>query len=338
MDDSGGNDPARSAGPAILRRGPELPSWLLSLAFHVVVFLLLALSLRIAPRQGAMAERTADVGIVLKHQQGQTEYYENPGDAGQTAAPNADTSTDADLEGLLTNQPPVDPSDVLPAATGIIGPSAMSDAGPGHAGGALDGAAGGRGSLAGEGTPRLFGVQGRGYKFVYVFDRSASMGGSGRSALAAAKAELIRSLESLDTNHQFQIIFYNEKPTRFNPSGQQRRLAFATEQNKERARKFIGSITADGATRHDDALKMALQMQPDVIFFLTDADEPRLSARQLHEINRRAGGITINAIEFGLGPKSGGVDFLEKLALQNGGQYAYVDLTKLLPAGRGGRR
>ena len=334
MDDSHADQRVRPTGPSIFRRGPEVPSWLLSLGFHVVVFLLLALTLRLAPRQGAMAERTADVGIVLKRQEGQTEYFESQGDTGQITSPSADTSSGDRLEDLFSDRPPVDPGDVLPAATGIIGPSAMVDAGPGHAGGVLDQSSGGRGSFGGEARPRLFGLSGEGFKFVYVFDRSASMGGSGRNPLSAAKAELIKSLESLDTNHQFQIIFYNEKPTAFNPSGRQRRLAFATEQAKERARRFIGSITADGATRHDDALKMAIQMQPDVIFFLTDADEPRLSDGQLRQINRWAGGITINAVEFGLGPKSGGVNFLERLARQNGGQYGYVDLTRLLPAGR----
>jgi hypothetical protein len=54
-----------------------------------------------------------------------------------------------------------------------------------------------------------------------------------------------------------------------------------------------------------------------------------MTAAQLDRIRRRAMGITINAIEFGIGPK-GGDSFLEQLAHQNGGQYGYVDITKLL--------
>jgi len=43
-------------------------------------------------------------------------------------------------------------------------------------------------------TPvRFFGAEGKGYKFVYVLDRSGSMGGSGAKALRAAKAELLAS-------------------------------------------------------------------------------------------------------------------------------------------------
>ena len=136
------------------------------------------------------------------------------------------------------------------------------------------------------------------------------------------------SLKNLDTVHQFQIIFYNERPVVFNPTGTPGRLAFATEQNKQRAVRFIDSITADGGTAHEDALKLAIRLQPDVIFFLTDADDPKLTPAQLEKIRHLAAGIIINAIEFGPGPKPAGDSFLAELARQNGGGYAYVDISK----------
>lgn len=174
----------------------------------------------------------------------------------------------------------------------------------------------------------MFGVAGVGFKFVYVLDRSTSMGGSGQVALKAVKAELQRSLQRLDTVHQFQIIFYNEKPAIFNPSGVPGRLAFANRQNKERAVRFIESIVADGNTRHDEALKLAIRLRPDVIFFLTDGDEPKLTRHELDTIQRMTNGITINTIEFGPGPKPPERGFLETLADENGGKYVYVDLSK----------
>ena len=113
------------------------------------------------------------------------------------------------------------------------------------------------------------------------------MGGSGRNTpLSSAKAELLASLENLGETHQFQIIFYNEKPTMFALAGHPDRLVFGTSANRATAQHFVRGIVADGGTRHEDALWMALKLQPDVIFFLTDADQPQLSAAQLDKIQR----------------------------------------------------
>jgi hypothetical protein len=188
------------------------------------------------------------------------------------------------------------------------------------------------GSGLGKAQTGLFGLVGEGYKFVYCFDRSGSMGGSGRAALAVLKPELLASIDRLDSTHQFQIIFYNQRPLIFNPSGMPGRLAFATDQNKDRARRFIEGITAAGGTDHEQALRVAVKMRPDVIFWLTDGDDPPLSREQLDRIQRLAAGIVIHAIEFGSGPKPPRKSFLAVLAGKNAGQYTYVDITKPAPA------
>jgi hypothetical protein len=198
------------------------------------------------------------------------------------------------------------------------------------AGAMLRGDGGGSTPTKGAARTSVFGIEGEGFKFVYVFDRSGSMGGTGRNALNASKAELLASLESLGSTHQFQIIFYNEQPTMFPLAGQQGRLVFGEEANKSAAYRFVQSITADGATDHELALRAALRMNPDVIFFLTDADEPSLSPAQLERISRtNAGRSVINSIEFGLGPWLGQDNFLVELARRNGGQHSYVDISRM---------
>ena len=193
--------------------------------------------------------------------------------------------------------------------------------------------------LGGKAHTSMFGNEAEGYKFVYVLDRSASMGGNGAAALKAAKAELLASLANLEQTHQFQIIFYNEKPTVFNPTGDPHRALFATEENKAAAEKFVQSITPFDGTRHDDALVLAIKLQPNVIFWLSDADDPKLGPNQLARINRMAGGIVIHAIEFGPGAQAETENFLVKIARENGGQHAYVDVSKRAPAaGNGGKR
>ena len=180
----------------------------------------------------------------------------------------------------------------------------------------------------------MFGLVGEGYKFAYVVDRSGSMGGAGRVALRAVKEELARSLETLDSIHQIQFIFYNEKPVVFNPSGTPGRLAFATEQNKQRAVRFMETITADGGTRHDDALLRAIGLRPDVIFWLTDGDKPQLSADEIEKIAGKAAGTIVHAIEFGIGPAPAEKSFLAVLAQKTGGKHTYVDLSSRLRPGK----
>ena len=105
--------------------------------------------------------------------------------------------------------------------------------------------------LGGKAQTSMFGVTGEGYKFVYCLDRSGSMGGSGALALRAVKAELLASLRNLDTVHQFQIVFYNERPVVFNPTGMPGRLAFANSQNKDRVEQFLATIKADNLNWSD---------------------------------------------------------------------------------------
>jgi len=313
------------------QRGAVLPSWLLSLLFHLGVMILLGATLRLSPDRGAAAERTAEVGIVLKHAEGDIEYFESGEQAGGADAPAAPSTPDTSLEEVLSDQLPADPSEALPDHLRILGPGALEGGGgttarePGGRPGGLGRDLGG----LGKGVTQVFGIPGEGTKFVYVFDRSYSMGGPVPRPLDAAKAELIASLKSLEKVHQFQIIFYNDKPERFQGRRQPNKLFFATDRNKAEAEKFIRGITALGGTQHEDALLLAIRLQPDVIFFLTDADRPILWPGQLADIKRRAVGITIHAIEFGIGPPSEDDNFLKQLARDNGGRHAYVNVARL---------
>ena len=308
-----------------LQRRTMLPSWLISAVLHFLVLMLaVGLPLWSTPRGGAVAERTAEVGIVLKHQQQQDDqYYEGQGDS--AAADLAAAAANADgLDELLSDQPSADPSRELPSSLAVIGPGALEGGAVGTAMGADTGPRGNGGSGEGKGRTSVFGIQGEGYKFAYVFDRSGSMTGT---ALEAAKQQLIASLKSLEETHQFQIVFYNDRVQRFSPTGEPNKLFFASQRNKNLAEKFIGSRVASGGTNHEQALMLAINLRPDVIFFLTDANPPRLWPGQLAKVRQRAAGITINAIEFGFGPQSEANNFLVKLARDNGGKHGYVDIS-----------
>ncbi len=304
-----------------------LPSWLLSLLFHLAVMVILGLTLRLAPRQGTADERTANVGIVLKHQQDGNDYYESEEDVGggQSATATA-TGAGTSVEDALTDRPAADPADVLPQDFAAVGLGGLDGGDVGNAGGAADGPRGPGRALGGKFRTEVFGIEGEGTKIVYVFDCSPSM--RWRNALRTAKAELLASLDSLEKIHQFQIIFYNEQPHIASIGRVGSALVFGTEQNKTLARNFVGSVVTSGGTDHERALVLAIKLQPDVIFFLTDADDPVLGPGQLAKIKRMSPGITIHAVEFGLGPHPGGENFLTRLARDNGGKHKYVDIMK----------
>jgi hypothetical protein len=301
----------------------------MSVVVHVVLIVVLGLSLRAMPRTGAAHERTAEVGIALKKQVGDKEFFHSEDDAGRSESTNRDQQAAVDRAQVFSETAPSDPSTVLPSSLPALGPGVFGDEGGASAADATTGSVG-RGDL-GKGKARIniFGIEGHGYKFVYVFDRSDSMGALDRLPIRAAKAELIASLKSLDRTHQFQVIFYNQEPYLFQHGDQKGRLNFATERNKEFARRFVEGIEPSGSTSHTKALDLAVRLHPEVIFFLTDADTPRLSNHEIKRIAREAAGTTINAVEFGNGPKQSGENWLARLARATGGQYRYVNILDL---------
>jgi hypothetical protein len=184
------------------------------------------------------------------------------------------------------------------------------------------------GPSQGKARTKVFGIEAEGFKFVYVLDRSGSMGESG--ALNAAKAQLLASLKDLGQVHQFQMVFYNQAPKIYSLSGAPGRLVFGNDRGKEAARRVLDELAADGATDHEKAIVAALRLDPDVIYLLTDFEDPKLSPEQLDRIERlNRGGAVIHAIEFGEGPEKPGKSALGELVRRSGGRRTYIDSSKL---------
>ena len=148
--------------------------------------------------------------------------------------------------------------------------------------------------------------------------------------LAAAKKELLESLKPLGDTQRFDIIFFNQRLQVFDSSGGSKRTTFATARNKELAARFVSGVKADGGTERFAALRHALALRPDVLFFLSDAEKP-MPAKELEEVarlNERVG-ARICVIEFGRGDKPPSASSLADLARANNGPYVYVDTQKL---------
>ena len=303
----------------------KIPAWIGSIIFHAVVLLLVLLWFSLSPEdKSAPGERIADGTILLQASSSTGRHTEASADTqsveSELVAADLIEFSNADLR-VLPSTPAVTPGhqNVQPlggaSATNIteaFQQDNLNNAGMG----------------AGEATVQVFGTNGKGTKFVFVFDRSDSMNENGR--IRMAKAELVRSLESLKDGHQFNIIFYNHNYQIWRPG---RRLIFASEAEKRAAERFIEDITAFVGTHHFQPLKEAIDHRPDVIFFLTDGelqDGPTLAELEaLSRANSR--GTQINVIQFGSGGYTDSESpALKQLAEQNHGQYRYVKVTSAL--------
>lgn len=334
--------PPMESEPLVLLTAAEppprrLPAWLLSGVVHALLLFALAIVIR-ETTPGSVPEPERSAGIVLtqtSHQQ--TRFFSETDQ--ETSSERSDLSPTDSVPDVAATERALPSADQLPVDFGQMLPDRDSISGLGTAtdwadmlpsAGQLTGGPAPSRSIGKGDSTYLFGIQGEGSLFVYVFDRSDSMNGYEGRPLAAAKAELINSIHMLSSTQQFQVIFYNHDVTIFHPNpGLSPRLMFADEATKDLAERFIRGLPATGGTQHIPALRQALLLAPDVIFFLTDAEDPKLTARQLEDLRRINRGTVIHAIEFGTGPFIGGDNFLMRLARQNNGRHTYIDVTRL---------
>lgn len=305
----------------------KIPAWFLSVVLHTLVLLALAFFSSTSPK-GTGGERGRPVGLAVVVDNAGKESYFLPsgsdsssssasgtsGATGLASLPDAGggaSTLASELQGLL----PSTDSGGSSAATGEIG----------LGGGNSQLSQGGSGA---KGSAPLFGIEGKGSRFIYVFDRSDSMNSNEGKPLRRAKDELIKSIRSLTSALQFHVIFYNDHPHPF--GGSKPRLLYGEDRDKESAIRFVKDMTGIGSTNHYDALVMALSMNPDVIFFLTDADDSP-GAQKLNRIADRADriGATIHCIQFGIGQASFQSSWINQLAERTGGKFMYIDVNQL---------
>jgi hypothetical protein len=216
-----------------------------------------------------------------------------------------------------------------PVGEALSGPPLSSGVGVlpgpglGGGGGSGGGSGGGIGRGVGPGT-EFFGARVQARSFAYVIDRSGSMSGYG--ALEIAKRELMASLELLPPDARFAVFFYNIQTRPISGPDGRPGLRPATAAAKEAVRAALGEFRATGGTEHAAAIRAALAVQPEVIFFLTDGllMTPDLAA----ELERAAGRTRIEAISFGTGPAPTTADPVRELATATGGSYRYVDVLR----------
>ncbi len=332
-------------------------AWLLSMIVHCLMLIAIGLS---TARERDDVAKSADpsdspagdisLALVHRHNDRSTATADAGGNPAASPAEVAvqnesvppDFAPPIDLDGVLAElMATADPSGL----GGVADSSAVAGIGGDRLDQTADGNSG-RGSdrglrAAGSGSPTtvsLFGVEGTASRFVYVVDRSESMNGFGGRPLVAAKSELIRSLNSLTQQQAFQLVLYNHRPTPFVGRGGSSQMMIAEAERIVEVSRYLEGARAFGETNHRDALRMAMRLGPEVIFFLTDGHLPPLSERELADLCRQAerGRVVIHAIEFGTRSEPDPGSFVKRLASECRGNYRYFDVRQFSLAGQWG--
>jgi von Willebrand factor type A domain len=248
----------------------------------------------------------------------------SPDDPSSGAAASRDPA-DALLAEILPSSQPQGQQWVQNALAGprTLGQGVIPGSGMGGGGGSGGGSGGGVGRGIGPGT-QFFGARDHAHSFAYVIDCSGSM--ATRNSLEIAKRELLASLDQLPPDAEFAVVFYNLLAKMLSDPQLHKGLMSATTANKAWVRKELTGILPDGGTDHMSALRAALVLKPEVIFFLTDAD--LMTNSDVNQILAEVGTTRIQAIEFGRGISLGERTPLRRLANTTGGAYLYIDVSK----------
>jgi hypothetical protein len=185
--------------------------------------------------------------------------------------------------------------------------------------GALAGMPGeGEGNGNGDGDGLFGGSRGAG-TFVFVLDQSGSMNLPLRQVKNVTRfqrlqLELMSFINQLEPTQSFYVIFFNENANPM-PSGG---LVPATQGNKLRYLNWIRQVTPGGRTDPRSAVRMAIKMQPEQIFFLSDGEIDPFFEQQI--LKHEPGSWKLSTYSFGVH----GGQFMQVFAEKHGGKYTYI--------------
>lgn len=205
------------------------------------------------------------------------------------------------------------------AASGSIGGKGSGSGTGSGKGNSSGNGIGGSGNGTGTGKGGFFGLKVAGKSTVFVVDASKSMNlphpGPSRTRFNRVKLELLRTISRMTENEKFFITFFGDGAYPM-PAD---RIMEAELPVRRRYLMWMMQVQATGHTFPEQALLLALQLQPDQIYFLTDGDfdysvAPRVTAANLE-------GIPIHTIGFS---DNRGENLLMEIARRNNGTYTYI--------------
>ena len=282
-----------------------LRAWLPSIMVHAAILLILTFVTIGVGSIGDDGNEEFGVSVVMREesQQEQRQYLDQEQFEEQVQEQQREHEQQreqlqiSDLEDLQVSEVEAQP---------IIGLQAQESGGAAVAGGA----AGGGSQVS------FFGLQGTGKRVVFVVDRSGSMNGD---LLQAAKEELMKSITQLPRGARYAVCFFSDGPY-WMPAYGGESLVRSSRGRNQQVFKWIGQVKAQGGTQPLAALSGALDLKPDMVFFLTDGAFDEHIVETISLKNR--GRVQIHCVAFGLG----GRNLLHAIANKNKGKFTTVSV------------
>ena len=128
------------------------------------------------------------------------------------------------------------------------------------------------------------------------------------------KLELIRFIDRLKPHQKFFVIFFDEEVHPMPSNG----LLEASAENKEAFLKWLSSVKAGGSTAPRAAVKMAMYLNPDQIYFLSDGEIVEVYRYRMMQLT--PGEWKLNRYSFGQGSER----FMRVFAEKHEGKYTYI--------------
>jgi hypothetical protein len=120
-----------------------------------------------------------------------------------------------------------------------------------------------------ENETSFFGVRGTAKKFCFVVDNSKSMSGV---RFRTALAELMYSVDKLQADQQFYVVFFSDGAYPMFFPNITREMIPATMENKAKFREWLQHVDLGPATFGSAAMKIGLDLEPEVLYLLGDGD------------------------------------------------------------------
>ncbi|WP_158222809.1 vWA domain-containing protein [Rhodopirellula sp. MGV] len=176
-------------------------------------------------------------------------------------------------------------------------------------------------NFASNATPsgRFFGVDASGESFVYIVDRSGSMQGA---RFDRALRELSRSINGLHPSQSFFVVFFSSSPVlMFDRPVHDAELVAATSGTKQQFQEWLQRLGPSGNTIPDSSLRLAIDLDPSAIFFLSDGEfQNATSAMNIVQNSGRR--IPIHTIAF---EDRRSCRNMLQVAEATGGSYRFID-------------